>query len=268
MGWGFLLRYFLLLALVCASAFGQMPTPANQLRQAAGGGGSVTFTYVNNCTADTAGAQNLPCVFSGGVTASNLMVCAFTFGDGTNLLSTVTDTQTNTWAAVPTATTGTNGFCADTGNGQSFYLWYAIAGSTAANTVTAAFSTSRNNTAIACVEFSSNQPTIAIDASDGAFDATGSSGTDGDQTPSVTTTVNGDLLIGAFMGTSTGATTWTAGGSPIAFTSRASVTAGGGSGPFIESATQTTAAAGTAATVTASDTSQYCGMLGTFKGTP
>ena len=232
--------------------------------QPGGGGGPPTWTFVRGEGTDSgSGTSTLTHVFSTNVTSGNVIVVCFTYSSPSSKITSIVDTVGTTYIATPAASGSAAGFTIDSGNGQCFHCYYGFAAGSGANTITVTLSETEDNKGIAVVEFSCDL-TAAYDASDGAFDATGSTGTDGDVTPSITTTTNGDLLVGCTMGTSTGTTAWTAGTN---FTERIEITAASGSGPEMETRVQATAGSGTNATWTASDTSQYCSFVVAFKGT-
>ena len=224
----------------------------------AAGGGS--WSLVQSRSSDLAFIQNMPLAFVSNVTSGNLIVVIGTTGNGTDIFTGVTDTLSNSYAR------STNGFQADTGNGQSVVCYYAKATSGGACTVTIAKSADADFSAIAIHEFAHSGGVNAapFDVGAGQFDSTGSTSANADVSTAATTTANGDLIFGVAAGTSTGSTTWTAGTSPTAFSEAQEVTMGGSAGMQTEWAEQTSAGS-IEATWTASDTAQYCAIMATFK---
>lgn len=120
------------------------------------------------------------------VTAGDLLVVVHTFGDVV-LTPTISDTGANVW------TQGAAQPIRDTLNSQSGVSWWAIAAATVSITVTIA-ATAGVNLGTAIAEYSGNAAAPITDGSNTALIA-GSAAVNGDATGSVTTTVNGDLVV-------------------------------------------------------------------------
>jgi hypothetical protein len=93
--------------------------------------------------------------FASNVVAGNILIAAISAGGlvGSVPVSSVTDSQGNTWNQVGTATQAPAG--------DYIQIFYAIAGSSAANTVTANFPGSSQGDTLTIFEFSGNGTTLA-----------------------------------------------------------------------------------------------------------
>jgi len=152
-----------------------------QSRQQTGGGTTTTVrAYASN------------------VGANNLLTCAISSGGPSAPASGVTDSQGNTWTQAGTATQASGG--------DYIQIFYAIAGSSAADTVTVTFPGSSQGDTITIHEFSGNATSSVLDNTTAAI-GTSTTPASGALTPSV----NGCLLFVAEVDPAADGTTYTAG---------------------------------------------------------
>ncbi len=182
-------------------------------------------------------------------TAGDLLVCGVTWDSaGSRVISTVADTQLNTWSLWKVQD--------DTTNLQATALYYAFNCAAGANTVTVTFDGLANSTAIYVAEYSGIQTTSPTDGTATGQTASGSTATDNVTSTSLTTTVNNDTVIGSVMDTDSNAT-FTAG---TGFTKRGSSF----SGLSLEDLVQSSSGA-IAATWTRSVSGRYAAIVAAFK---
>lgn len=134
-----------------------------------------------------------------GVTSGNLLILALAYNDATDVISSVTGT--NTFTRVVNTYHGMNGL--------SVVLYYAQNAASGNETVTTTFSASKSANC-ALHEYSGVVTSGALDKSTSGS-GTATTGTDGASTTSVTTTANGELIFSSINQTSGGAPVITAG---------------------------------------------------------
>jgi len=121
-------------------------------------------------------------VFTTNTTAGSLLFCAMSWSSGQNL-STVTDSQTNTWTAVTAASTVAS---------QKVQAWFTPNIVGGAETVILTFSASTTLVYVACNEYKDVATVTPLDANSPIATGTGTSLT----SAAITTTQANDLLIG------------------------------------------------------------------------
>ena len=124
--------------------------------------------------------------FPSNVTAGNLLVALIWTQSGSAITSSVTDTQGNTWTKA-------------IGPTQRRQLWYTVAGSSGANTITYS-GTATFMTMTAIAEYSGNSAS-PLDSTASAGDHIGSTTWD---TGTVTITSSNGLIVGGYVGFSNG----------------------------------------------------------------
>lgn len=146
----------------------------------------MAITFVQGTSATNSSGTSSPFAqslsYGSNVTAGDLLIAAFSYGSqGT--VNTVIDSQSNTWARADTAVNGTNNAAVD--------VWYAIAGSTGANTVTVHWTAQLTVGCFAIREYTGNASSSVLG---NHTNATGSG------TGATTTSISlsaGSLLFGA-----------------------------------------------------------------------
>jgi len=139
-----------------------MPNPT-QLRSTTGSGTSLALAFLSDNT------------------AGNLLIATVGNGDGGDTLTSVGDSNGNTWAQAT--------FIANTGIHTA--IWYAMNSNAGANTVTANFSASEFSSSLVIAEYAGAELTSALDQVN-----TGSGFGTAIATANVTTTTADQLMIG------------------------------------------------------------------------
>lgn len=225
-----------ILALLCVPAFAQDQGESALLFPSGGGGGTLAYTG-QNCT----GATNV-CSSAFTVATGDEIVVFGTNGSTSETLtscSSATGTATATWTVITAATN-----IADTSNGESGGM--CVGSVTAGGTVEPKMNWnslgSDNSIVAAAISGSSSQ---AIEAGAGKDNA-GSTGANANSSGTVTTTANGDMLVGGVADVSGPSATITAGTTSVAFTNIVCTTLWGGN-TCLEYGIQATASSGTQA---------------------
>jgi len=224
-----------------AYADNQAPTGSSSVTIAFGApltfGKARQSDYVDNFTSGSARA------YPQNVQAGSLLVAKF--GRATNSTPTVTDSQSNTWAIARSHY--------DAGNDYRFDVWFAIAGSTGACTVTVTAAGGAGERTLA--EHQGPYDATPLDAVNSAI-GTSSTPSSGNVTPSV----DGALVLG-YIGCGTGSTSFTVG---TGFTAVNSQTGGTDADTLAEALVQVTAAAQDA-DCTLSSSQIWSAIVATFK---
>jgi hypothetical protein len=145
------------------------------------------------------------------VTSGNVMAVFIGWYVATNTLSSVTDTQGNTYTLLDNPTTYIN---------KRGALAHAVMASSGSNTVTATFSATTDVPQIIIHEISGVNTTTPIDNNQHLMAGGEATGTDAVTTGNITTTQNGDYI---FCGATASGITLTAGSNSPAYTNRATV---------------------------------------------
>lgn len=212
--------------------------------------GAAPIAYVQSASSYNGFASTCVTAFGSNNASGNLLVIAVAFGSSSLTINSVVDTRSNTYTLIDRVD-----FV-----GSSLATYYAKNSGAGANTVTVTLSNSHHCT-LAVQEYSGASTTAPLDVHNSAGLNPGSSATNGDTSPSVTPSTNGQLLFGAiWQADGASAITYTAGTS---FTERQEV----GTGALTlqtEDRIQSTAAS-VQATWTASTADRVIGSIATFK---
>lgn len=144
----------------------------------AGGSSGTTYTYVQSNGKDGTGSSDT-IAYNSNVTANSLLVLGVRIGAAGTGLTTVTDTQGNTWTRIKLTSDA---------SGQSQDVWWAKAGSSAANTVTVNQASGQSWRFIVAEYSGATNPAVDVSTS-----AVGSSTTPDSQ--SATPTVDNSLAV-------------------------------------------------------------------------
>ena len=189
--------------------------PSGYTYTSSGGGGTITFVQAKSGTAKT--GASLPVAYRVAQTAGNMNVVAVMWGDTTSTVSSVTDSQNNTYVLAVGPTTA---------SGLSSALYYAANIIGGSNTVTVTFNTTAAWPNVNVMEYSGLSTSNPLDVTSAGTGA-GTTANSG----SATTTSASELIVGA----GNPVTTFTAAGS--GFTSRVINSFGGISEDKIVNAT-------------------------------
>ena len=189
--------------------------PSGYTYTSSGGGGTITFVQAKSGTAKT--GASLPVAYPVAQTAGNMNVVAVMWGDTTSTVSSVTDSQNNTYVLAVGPTTA---------SGLSSALYYAANIIGGSNTVTVTFNTTAAWPNVNVMEYSGLSTSNPLDVTSAGTGA-GTTANSG----SATTTSASELIVGAGNPVST----FTAAGS--GFTSRVINSFGGISEDKIVNAT-------------------------------
>lgn len=155
--------------------------------------------FEQGTSVDAGTTTSTPLAYSTNVRAFSLLTCEIGYDNASSSVSTVTDTQGNTWTRAKW----------QGGNGTSAEVWWAIAGTTGANTVTVTYSASRANR-VAIQEWSKARDAVVFATNGNSDSATSHSH------GSVTITTTPALVIAAYQ--VSGASDY--GSGPLLFTLR------------------------------------------------
>ncbi len=158
----------------------------------------MAFSLLQSTQQTGGGATTTVKAYGSNVTANSLLICDVSSGGPNSPASGVTDSQGNSWTQVGTASTG--------GLGDSIQMFYAIAGSSGANTVTVTFPGVAQGDTIAIFEYSGNATSSVLDQNNVG---TGSSTTPA--STSITPSANNYLVHSAEADPALDGTTITAG---------------------------------------------------------
>jgi hypothetical protein len=145
--------------------------------------------YVQSDTfqASFAGSPTLALAFGGNVVAGNLIVGSFCW-DGDIALTSITDSQTNTYTIEAQINNGTT---------SHLVIFYTLAGSSGACTVTATLASAASRMALTVHEASGIASSSPRDQFAGQSQSNPGTGTDAVTSGGVTTTENGEYIYGA-----------------------------------------------------------------------
>lgn len=101
------------------------------------------------------GALTTVRAYASNVTANNLLICAVSSGGPNSQATGITDSQANTWSQVGTASISALG--------DAIQIFYTIAGSSAANTVTVTFPGVAQGDTMTIFEYSGNATSSVLD---------------------------------------------------------------------------------------------------------
>ena len=142
----------------------------------------------NGAGCDAGSSSTVAATFGSNITAASGIVVLYSIDsdpDATNCsAATVADTRSNSYTVAVTINNATNNQCIG--------IAYAVNSSAGANTVTVTFPTSDGSRTIAVLEYSNVKTSAASDGTNSAYNAAVSTWLSG----SITTTVNGDLVVG------------------------------------------------------------------------
>lgn len=167
-----------------------------------GGGGGVAFVQATAFGANAGGTTIPAAAFSSDVTSGNLLVAFACYNSGTQTISSITDTGSNTWNSVAAAFTG--------GSSNYSQMWIAenVTGGSSF-VVTANLTGSAGFRKIVVMEISGAALSGAADQYTTGTGLTGTAQSIGPVTP----TTNGQMLIGAIWNVGTSGHTFSAAGS-------------------------------------------------------
>ncbi len=161
-----------------------------------GGGtdpGNVSFVQ-SASTTNNGGATSIAQAFDDDVTAGDAVLVAVSWDTSATQSVSVSDTLGNTYTKLDQAN--------DTTNQQALAVFYAVSGSSGADSVTATFGSSSSFRRIAIHEYAGVDPVSPIDAHAIRAMVTGSNTTDGTSTSSITTTGPNRRIFAALVDTS------------------------------------------------------------------
>lgn len=140
--------------------------------------------YIQSNAAYTSSGTSYGLAYSSNVTAGSLLVSCIHAGAG---ITSVTDTLGNSWAAATNLTDNST---------YSLAMFYAYSPSGGANTVTVNFTGSVGYAHQVIGEWSGVASSSPLDKSTGQFQATPGTGSNAVTSGTVTTTTNGQLIVG------------------------------------------------------------------------
>jgi hypothetical protein len=142
----------------------------------------------NGAGCDAGSSSTVAATFGSNITAASGIVVLYSIDsdpDATNCsAATVADTRSNSYTVAVSVNNATNNQCIG--------IAYAVNSSAGANTVTVTFPTADVSRTIAVLEYSNVKTSAASDGTNSAYNAAVSTWLSG----SITTTVNGDLVVG------------------------------------------------------------------------
>lgn len=209
----------------------------------------ITVGHIQSTNTDNGYDNNVAATLTG-TAAGNLLVVAVTVGSSSDIITSVNGSVNGaytraTWAGV---------------SGVGLHVYYKANGAGGNETVTVTFSASQSSN-LALHEYSGIATTAALDQANAAG-GTGTTSTDGDVSPSVTTTTAGQLIFSAIINNTGSTPTFTAGTS---YTRRQHGPRGTDAGRHGTEDQIQSAAGSIQGTWTASTTDNYIAAIATFK---